>query len=92
MTNGTVEAWHRLVRARDMAALDDLLAEDVVFHSPVVHTPQRGRAITRKYLAAALEVLNNAHFRYLREVVGERDAMLEFETEIDGIRINGVDL
>ena len=88
----TIRDWHALVEARDMTGLDDLLSDDVVFHSPVVHTPQVGKAITAKYLGAALQVLNNAHFRYLREVVGERDAMLEFETEIDGVRINGVDI
>ena len=88
----TIRDWHALVEARDMTGLDELLADDVVFHSPVVHTPQVGKAITAKYLGAALQVLNNAHFRYLREVVGERDAMLEFETEIDGVRINGVDI
>lgn len=88
----TIRDWHALVEARDMTGLDDLLSDDVVFHSPVVHTPQVGKAITAKYLGAALQVLNNAHFRYLREVVGERDAMLEFETELDGVRINGVDI
>jgi hypothetical protein len=88
----TIGQWHALVRSRDMTGLDALLADEVTFHSPVVHTPQVGRDITRKYLEAALQVLNTTHFRYLREVVGERDAMLEFETEIDGIRVNGVDL
>lgn len=88
----TIGQWHALVRSRDMTGLDALLADNVTFHSPVVHTPQVGRDITRKYLEAALQVLNTTHFRYLREVIGERDAMLEFETEIDGIRVNGVDL
>jgi len=90
--NNPLQAWHELVRAREAGALDRLLADDVVFHSPVVHTPQRGKAITTLYLTGALHVLNNASFRYEREVVGERDAVLEFTTEIDGIQINGVDL
>lgn len=85
-------AWHEVVRSRDPAALDRLLADDVVFHSPVVHTPQRGKAITAAYLGAAMQVLGNRAFRYLREVVGERDAVLEFATEIDAIEVNGVDL
>lgn len=88
----TLNAWHEIVRARDISGLDKLLAEDVVFHSPVVHTPQRGKAICTKYLYGALQVLNNEHFRYEREVVGARDAVLEFVTQIDGIQINGVDL
>ena len=85
-------AWHHLVQSRDMAALGRLLADDVVFHSPVVHTPQRGKAITFQYLASAMQVLNTAQFRYQREIVGEHDALLEFSTEIDGITVNGVDL
>lgn len=88
----TLEIWHTLVRSRDMQALHDLLADEVVFHSPVVHTPQRGKAITTAYLTGALHVLNNASFRYEREVVGPNDAVLEFFTEVDGIVINGVDL
>ena len=85
-------AWHHVVQSRDMAALGRLLADDVVFHSPVVHTPQRGKAITLKYLAGAMQVLNTPQFRYEREIVGASDAMLEFSTEIDGILINGIDL
>lgn len=84
--------WHQLVRARDAAALDALLDDDAVFHSPVVHTPQRGRRLVAMYLGAALHLLGNPTFRYVREVVGERDAVLEFECEIDGVLVNGVDI
>jgi hypothetical protein len=83
---------HQVVVSRDPAALSRLLADDVVFHSPVVHTPQRGKAITFQYLMGAMQVLNNASFRYEREIVGAHDAVLEFSSEIDGIQINGVDL
>lgn len=85
-------AWHAVVRTRDLAALDALLHDDVVFHSPVVHTPQRGKALTTLYLSGALQVLGNASFRYVREIVGDHDAVLEFVTEVDGLQINGVDL
>jgi hypothetical protein len=85
-------AWHEVVRSRDMRQLAALLHDDVVFHSPVVHTPQRGKAITTAYLTGAMHVLNNQSFRYEREVVGAHDAVLEFVTEVDGIVINGVDL
>lgn len=84
--------WHELVRSRDMAALDQLLDDEVVFHSPVVHTPQRGKAITLKYLMGAMQVLNNDSFHYERELVGEHDAMLEFATVLDGVQVNGIDL
>lgn len=88
----TLQRWHHVVRARDLAALDALLADEVVFLSPVVHTPQVGRAITRKYLQAALHVLNNEHFRYRHQWVGPQSAVLEFETQCEGILVNGVDL
>jgi len=92
MTDHPLEAWHRLVRTQDPSGLNTLLAEDAVFHSPIVHTPQRGRKLTAGYLGAAFRVFFNPTFRYVREIVGDRDAMLEFETEVDGILVNGVDL
>ncbi len=90
----TLAVWHEVVKTRDMAKLATLLADDVVFHSPVVHTPQRGKAITLLYLQGAMHVLNmnSAQFRYEREIVGPRDALLEFAAEIDGVHINGIDL
>lgn len=87
-----LSTWHHLVRTRDTAALRDLLADDAVFHSPVVHSPQRGRALTHAYLSAAFQVFFNDSFRYVREVVQGHDAVLEFEVEIDGILVNGVDM
>jgi len=92
MTEHPLETWHRLARSQDPSGLRELLAEDAVFHSPVVHTPQRGRELAAMYLAAAFEVFFNPGFRYVREIVGTSDAVLEFETEIDGVHVNGVDL
>jgi hypothetical protein len=87
-----VEAWHRLLRERDAAALHELLDADAVFHSPVVHTPQRGRALAAGYLGAAMEIFCAPEFRYVREIAGDSEAMLEFETLIDGVQVNGVDI
>ena len=92
MESTVIESWHNIVRTRDATGLADMLTDDVVFYSPVVHTPQIGKAITTMYLTAALHVFGNESFRYVREVVGESDAVLEFETEIDGIIVNGVDM
>ena len=92
MTDHPLATWHRLVRTHDPSGLNALLAEDAVFHSPVVHTPQRGRKLASWYLGAAFHVFFNPTFRYVREIVGPSDAMLEFETEIDGVLVNGVDL
>jgi hypothetical protein len=92
MKPDTVEKWHALLESQDLSRLDELLADDVVFHSPVVHTPQRGKALTTLYLTGAYHVLLNSGFRYVREVVSDTDAVLEFVGEIDGIHINGVDM
>jgi SnoaL-like domain len=92
MTTHPLETWHRLVRTQDPSGLDTLLSEDAVFHSPVVHAPQRGRKLAAAYLSAAFKVFFNPSFRYVREIVGASDAMLEFETQVDGIVVNGVDL
>ena len=92
MNEHPIAFWHRLVETHDASGLNALLAEDAVFHSPVVHTPQRGRAVTAMYLTAAFQVFFGESFRYVREIVGASDAVLEFETEIDGIVVNGVDL
>ncbi|MDE1172442.1 MAG: nuclear transport factor 2 family protein [Parvibaculaceae bacterium] len=92
MHPAAIEGWHRYVASRAPEDLDALLADEVIFSSPVVHTPQRGKAITHKYLDAALHVLGNDSFRYLNEWTGPHSAVLEFETSIEGITINGVDM
>lgn len=92
MAEHPIEVWHRLVAERDTGGLSELLDEDAVFVSPVVHTPQRGKRITTAYLSAAFHIFSNPTFRYVREIVGASDAMLEFETEIDGVLVNGVDI
>jgi SnoaL-like domain len=92
MSTSPIQIWHRLAKERDAKGLDALLADEAVFYSPVVHTPQRGKAITKKYLAAAFHVFFNESFRYVRELTGDRDAVLEFEVELDGISVNGVDM
>tara|TARA_A100001391_G_scaffold145707_1_gene103358 strand:+ start:68860 stop:69252 length:393 start_codon:yes stop_codon:yes gene_type:complete len=92
MIEQTIERWHRLVDAKDADALNEILADNVTFHSPVVHNPQEGKAITKMYLTAALHTLNNEHFRYQREILQGDNAMLEFTTVLDGIQLNGVDI
>ena len=87
-----LERWHAIVAARDFAGLDDLLADDVVFQSPALHTPQAGKAITKKYLVAAMQVLDSGQFRYVGEWHGDGSAVLEFETAIGEVRVNGVDM
>jgi hypothetical protein len=86
-----LERWHEIMKERKPELLDEILAEDCVFLSPVVHTPQQGREITRLYLTGAMHVLNDG-FHYVKEVVSPEHAVLEFVCEIDGITVNGVDI
>ncbi len=92
MTSHPIDVWHGLVRSQDPSGLDGLLDDDAVFVSPIVHAPQRGKALAKAYLGAAFRVFFNPAFRYVREIRGPSDAMLEFETEIDGVLVNGVDI
>ncbi len=92
MTINALELWHQILSKQNPAGLAVLLADTVVFHSPVVHAPQVGKPLTTLYLSAAFQVFYNDTFRYVREVVGDNDAVLEFEVEIDGIKVNGVDM
>jgi hypothetical protein len=85
--------WHAYMHGgSDPAVLAAMLAEDAVFYSPVVHTPQAGKGIVMAYLVAASHVLGNESFHYVRELVDGDEMMLEFVTELDGVTINGVDI
>ena len=91
--SSVIETWHKIVETLDPSLMDTLLDEDVVFHSPVVHTPQVGKRITQLYLTAAMQVLNApGHFTYRREIIDGNVAVLEFETLIGDVTVNGVDM
>ena len=90
--NTNLETWHSVIFNQDKAKLSEILADDVVFYSPVVHTPQKGKQITFMYLSAAFVVFFNDTFKYVREVVNETETLLEFEVEIDGVLVNGIDM
>lgn len=93
MSRANLARWHAYMEGgSDPAFLSDMLADDAVFHSPVVHTPQVGKPMVMAYLVAASHVLGNDSFRYVRELVDGGEMMLEFVTEIDGVTINGVDI
>jgi hypothetical protein len=87
----TMERWHQIIKERNPAGLDEILAENCVFLSPVVHTPQVGKELTTMYLTGAMMVFNDS-FHYVKEIVTEEHAVLEFVCEVDGIAINGVDI
>ena len=98
-----IKKWHELVVTGNEDIYDEILADDVVFYSPVVHTPQKGKEITKIYLSAAGNVFGDnkkdsapkesfSNFKYTKEIVGKNNACLEFENTVNGIHINGVDL
>lgn len=87
-----IAKWHAYTETPSPVALNALLHDDVVFHSPVVHTPQRGKQITFAYLWAANSTLGNESFKYLREVVDGPHVVMEFETKMDGVTVNGIDM
>ena len=87
-----MDMWHEMVESGDTRRLDEILAEDCVFISPVVHTPQVGKDLTKLYLSGASNVLGGSNFRYVKKVVSGQHAVLEFVTEVDGIVVNGVDI
>jgi len=86
-----VAAWHAIAESRDPAGLVDLLADDVVFRSPAVHGSQEGKALTTAYLSAAVVVLGPT-LVYRRQWYAERNAVLEFEAQLDGLTVHGVDM
>ena len=92
MAHNPAEIWHRVALSKDVAEIEKILHDACVFESPVVHSPQLGKAITSKYLAAAGHTLGNDTFRYVGEWHRENSSILEFTAEIDGIKINGIDM
>jgi SnoaL-like domain len=92
LTTIGLQRWHGFIKSQDQAELWDLLHPDVVFESPVVHRPQRGRDITFKYLTSATKVLGGPTFSYVSEWTSDTGAVLEFTSDVDGITINGVDI
>jgi hypothetical protein len=103
MANTNLERWHQHMRGELEGGLDELLAEDCVFLSPIVFSPQKGKALTKLYLSAAGSTFSDGDknkapgqsgspFKYVKEVTSGDVVVLEFETEIDGKYVNGVDI
>tara|TARA_B100000614_G_scaffold217349_1_gene202539 strand:- start:90 stop:485 length:396 start_codon:yes stop_codon:yes gene_type:complete len=87
-----IHKWHDLINNDDLEKLDAILADDAVFSSPVVFNPMKGKEITKMYLYAAGQSFNMNKFKYTREIHDEMHSVLEFETYIDEISVNGVDM
>lgn len=87
-----ISNWHKVVKNHDNKLLKSLLDKDAVFYSPILFKPQKGRKIVMAYLLAASKMFEDARFHYVKEVVNKREAVLEFNAEIDGLLIDGVDI
>jgi hypothetical protein len=102
MIEDVVAQWHAYLSGELPGGLDDLLDDDVVFYSPIVFTPQRGKEITSLYLQAASQTFagtnssskrdSGERFRYTKSVIGGNTAVLEFETTMEEKYVNGVDI
>ena len=102
MIEKTIENWHRTIRGEFPGGLDELLADDCVFYSPIVFTPQKGKDVTKLYLMAAGSTFGgdmesskpavSSDFHYAKQVLDGRTAVLEFETQVDGKYVNGIDM
>ena len=87
-----IEEWHAIIESRDPSLLDSLLADNVVLHSPVVHSLIEGKKLVCLYLNAAFHTFLNESFHYVRKLDCHPDHVLEFQLELDGIFVNGVDM
>jgi hypothetical protein len=103
MIETCMKNWHLHLKGQYPGGLDALLADDCIFYSPVVFSPQKGKALTKMYLDAAGSTFSGGDkdkapgqtaspFKYTKEVLSGNCAVLEFETHIEGKYINGVDI
>ena len=87
-----LDTWHNFVKNKNYEDFSDFIDDDAVLYSPIVFTPIKGSFMVGMYLMAAAEIIGNGSFKYVREVCDNENAILEFETEINGITVEGVDM
>ena len=93
MTISPISDWHKIVESKDPKGLDSILDSKCIFYSPIVFAPQKGKSLTKMYLTAAMKVFKAAgNFHYIKEVEQGNNAVLEFNSTIDGITIDGIDM
>lgn len=88
----SVKKWHRIINEKSIDMLEDILADDVVFYSPVLYKAQEGKELTKMYLMGAMKILLNGTFNYIHEVHSEAYSVFEFKAVVDQLEINGVDI
>ena len=87
-----IQKWHEVLKNDNQGLLENLIADNAIFSSPVVFTPMEGKEITLMYLSAAGQSFNMEKFQYTKEIHDGMNSVLEFETYIDDISVNGVDI
>lgn len=87
-----IDRWLGVIENGQTADLDDMLAEDAIFYSPAVFSPQRGRATAAAYLRAAEHMFAGTGFHYVNTWIDTNSAVLEFAAELDGVTVEGVDI
>jgi ketosteroid isomerase-like protein len=90
--NMMISNWHESINNRDITKLSTLLSDDVVLHSPVIHTPIQGKRMVSMYLQAAFHTFLTDDFHYVQELVNGQTAVLEFQLTLNDIKINGIDM
>lgn len=92
MSSPVIDRWLDVIENGQTADLDDMLAEDAIFYSPAVFSPQRGRATAAAYLRAAEHMFAGTGFHYVNTWIDTNSAVLEFAAELDGVTVEGVDI
>lgn len=89
-----IDRWLDLVGTGSMDDLEAMMADDVVFYSPAVFTPQKGRPLAMAYLLAAEKLFFDADtgFGYVEKWIGDTSAVLHFTAEVDGLEVEGIDM
>ena len=91
-TRSYLKRWHQGLKSMNSNFLDEILDDSCVFTSPIVFKPIEGKEMSKLYLMGAGQTFDMDRFKYVKELVDGLDTVLEFETYIDDISVNGVDI
>ena len=92
ITQTAITRWHEMLETRDMSILNELLADDVVFRSPVAFHPYPGKQVVFFILTNVIQVFEN--FSYHREFLSEdgNNVVLEFSANVGDKKLKGIDM
>lgn len=92
ITKQAITRWHEMLETRDMSILNELLADNVVFRSPVAFQPYPGKQVVFFILTNVIQVFEN--FTYHREFLSEdgNNVVLEFSANVGDKKLKGIDM